>query len=206
MSPGTEPVIPVGAALGAVDDVQLRAVLTTIAMAGNSANLIESSLTGVPAARRDNTSMPLAVGAEVIVATLGKKRGVVVEAGRGGHYRVRVDNLTVSCREDELSVAPPADRKRRGRRSREGPREEHPAVPRAAERIDLHGLTVEAAIARVVDAIDHALRDDADRLEIVHGKGSGRIREAVHRHLATLPVVNSFELDPRNAGVTVVRF
>ncbi|OFW17331.1 MAG: hypothetical protein A3F70_14535 [Acidobacteria bacterium RIFCSPLOWO2_12_FULL_67_14] len=154
--------------------------------------------------------MPLAVGAEVIVATLGKKRGVVVEAGRGGHYRVRIGNVTVSCLEDDLSVPPPAEGKRSKRRSREGrseaSREQQPAAPAMTARIDLHGLTVEAAIALVVDAIDHALRDDADRLDIVHGKGSGRIRKAVHRHLKTLPVVNSFELDPHNAGVTLVRF
>jgi dsDNA-specific endonuclease/ATPase MutS2 len=39
---------------------------------------------------------------------------------------------------------------------------------------------------------------------VVHGKGSGRIRDALHRELAALPVVASFRLDPQNAGVTWV--
>jgi dsDNA-specific endonuclease/ATPase MutS2 len=40
----------------------------------------------------------------------------------------------------------------------------------------------------------------------VHGKGSGRIREALHRRLAALPVVAAFRLDPANAGVTWIYF
>ena len=74
------------------------------------------------------------------------------------------------------------------------------------DRIDLHGLTVDDALARVVEAIDLALRRDTDRLEIVHGKGSGRIRRALHRCLASMPVVAAFRLDQGNAGVTWVYF
>jgi DNA mismatch repair protein MutS2 len=72
--------------------------------------------------------------------------------------------------------------------------------------VDLHGLTVEDALARVVEAIDAALRRGADRLEVVHGRGSGRIRDALHRHLTTMTVVASFRLDPRNPGVTWISF
>jgi DNA mismatch repair protein MutS2 len=72
--------------------------------------------------------------------------------------------------------------------------------------VDLHGLGVEEAIARVVDEIDDALVRGADRIEVVHGKGSGRIRDALHRHLATMPVVAEFGLDQGNPGVTWVRF
>jgi DNA mismatch repair protein MutS2 len=72
--------------------------------------------------------------------------------------------------------------------------------------VDLHGLRVEDAIVRVVTEIDHALRRDADRVEIVHGKGSGRLKEAIHRHLASMPGITTFRLDPRNPGVTWVVF
>ncbi len=143
----------------------------------------------------------------MVVTTLGNKRGVVVEAGRDGHYRVRVDNVIVACRERDLTVPAAGGRKRTRRlppqESREAAAEARPAP---AGRIDLHGLTVEEALARVVDAVDRTLRDGGDRLDILHGKGTGRVRAAVHRYLATLPVVASFELDPANTGVTVVRF
>lgn len=149
--------------------------------------------------------MPFAVGDRVVVLPLGRKQGVVVDAGRGGHYRVRVENATVSCREDDLTAFVPHKKER--------PRVERPPAMTpetetaiAPPRLDLHGLTVEEALARAVEAIDAALRRGADRLEVIHGKGSGRIRQALHRHLETMTVVASFSLDPRNPGVTWVYF
>ena len=152
--------------------------------------------------------MPFAVGARVIVLPLGRKQGVVIDAGRGGHYRVQVGNTAVSCREDDLAAVPEARGTKRARgespaATAPAPRVE-PTTP--APRIDLHGLTVDEALARVVEAIDAALQGDADRLEVVHGKGSGRIRQALHRHLNAMTVVASFSLDPRNPGVTWVHF
>jgi DNA mismatch repair protein MutS2 len=151
--------------------------------------------------------MPLLIGTEVVVLSLGGKKGVVEQAGRGGHYRVRIGNAVVSCREGDLNEVPVARGQTRSRRTRAAPaRTEASTKPPSTDRIDLHGLTVDDALARVVEAIDLALRRDSDRLEVVHGKGSGRIREALHRRLATIPVVASFRLDPKNAGITWVYF
>jgi DNA mismatch repair protein MutS2 len=65
---------------------------------------------------------------------------------------------------------------------------------------------VDEALARVVEEIDRSLLRGADRVEVIHGKGSGRVREAVHRYLASLSVVAAFRMDPRNDGVTWVYF
>jgi DNA mismatch repair protein MutS2 len=151
--------------------------------------------------------MPFSLGSRVILLALGKKRGVVVATGRGGRYRVQVNNTTVSCREHDLAAPPEEDRRAKKAKSqatsaRRGSDES--AAP--ASRIDLHGMTVEEAIVRVVEEIDQALGRGADRVEVVHGKGSGRLRDALHRELAALPVVSSFRLDPRNAGVTWIYF
>jgi len=70
--------------------------------------------------------------------------------------------------------------------------------------VDLHGLTVEEALARLVNEIDRAIMKGADRVEVVHGKGSGRIKHAVHRHLASISAVADFRVDDRNPGVTWV--
>lgn len=151
--------------------------------------------------------MPLPVGAEVVIAAIGNKRGVVVEAGHDGQYRVRVGSVTIACRERDLAVQPAGSKKRGRTRT---PPTAGPGVSTGAGEpagaIDLHGLTVEEAMARVEHAIDHALRRGAERLDVMHGKGTGRIRHALHRLLTTLPVVASFELDPRNAGITRVYF
>ena len=152
--------------------------------------------------------MPFLPGATVVVRPIGNKRGVVIDVGRSGQYRVQVENAVVSCRERDLA-APPAQagkkQKHRGPKPK-APETDAPNPAAPPGRADLHGLTVEEAIAAVDQQMDHALRRGADRLEIVHGKGSGRIREALHRHLATIPAVSAFKLDPRNTGVTWVYF
>jgi DNA mismatch repair protein MutS2 len=145
------------------------------------------------------------VGRDVVVRTLGNKRGVIVEVGRHGQYRVRVGSVTTWCREADLDLSSGAPTKSAGPRRRDATKSERRA-PGPPRRIDLHGLRVDEALARVVDGIDRALLDGADRLEIIHGKGSGRIRDALHEHLASMRVVVSFELDPDNPGVTRVHF
>jgi len=117
-----------------------------------------------------------------------------------------VENATIACRESDLAMAPEPRRTAHARARHQSA----PAATRtpaaAAPRLDLHGATVEEALARLVDAIDAALRQGADRLEAVHGKGSGRLRDALHRHLKTIAVVASFKLDPKNPGVTWIYF
>jgi DNA mismatch repair protein MutS2 len=148
--------------------------------------------------------MPLSIGAAVAVRTLGNKPGVVVETGHSGRYRVRVEQLTVWCHEEDL--APTLERKKKKAERRPSPEAASDAQAASSARVDLHGLRVEEAIARVVTEIDLALRRGSDRVEIVHGKGSGRIKDALHRELASMPVVSAFRLDPRNSGVTWAYF
>ncbi len=149
---------------------------------------------------------PLTPGGEVVVRTFGHKRGVLVAAGRDGRWQVRVGVVTMWCREEDLGM-PPAEKKRRERRgSARDTREGSSEATAPAGRLDLHGLTVEEAMARVLDEIDRTLLRGADRLEVIHGKGSGRIRQELHRRLRGLPVVKAYRLDPANAGVTWVFF
>ena len=145
--------------------------------------------------------MPFGVGAAVIVRTFGNKRGVVTAIGRNARYEVRIDAVTMWCGEEDLAVSE-SRKKSRGHRP-------HGNVPDDVAhpgRVDLHGLVVEDALARVVEEIDRSLLRGADRVEVVHGKGSGRVREALHRQLGTLPVVARFHLDPDNPGVTWIHF
>lgn len=150
--------------------------------------------------------MPLPIGAAVVVRAFGNKRGTVIAIGRDGRYQVRIEGITMWCREEDLT-APTEPRKKKGagdKPPRRGGTEEEPVAPPG--RVDLHGLVVEEALARVVDEIDRSLLRGADRVEVVHGKGTGRIRDALHRQLASMPGVAAFRLDPRNPGVTWVHF
>ena len=153
--------------------------------------------------------MRFSIGDAVVVRTLGNKRGEIIAVSRDERYQLRIEGVRMWCREEDLAVPKePRESKTRSRNTpqRHGDSGEDPGCLAPPGRIDLHGLLVEEALARLVDEINRSLLRGADRVEVVHGKGSGRIRHAVHRHLGSMPVVASFRLDPTNAGVTWVHF
>lgn len=151
--------------------------------------------------------MLFSIGAEVVVRTLRNKRGTIIEAARSGRYRVRVEGITMSCRGEDLAAPPEVKKGKKKSTALAAPKASHEADGEArVGRVDLHGLPVEEGMARVLDEIDRVLRRGAHRMEIVHGKGSGRMRDALHRQLASLSVVAAFKLDPDNPGVTWVYF
>jgi DNA mismatch repair protein MutS2 len=116
--------------------------------------------------------------------------------------------VTTWCREEDLAASKDSRRtkpsKSRPARPKHTKEDRGHAAPHG--RLDLHGLIVEQALAHLTDEIDRSLLRGADRIEVIHGKGSGRIRDAVHRHLASMSVVAEFRVDPANPGVTWAYF
>ncbi len=80
------------------------------------------------------------------------------------------------------------------------------SAPRtASSTVDLHGYSVPDALARVEQALNDAILADLSELRVVHGRSGGRIRTALHEWLRHEPGVRGFEVDPQNAGVTIIR-
>ena len=80
----------------------------------------------------------------------------------------------------------------------------HEARGAASLTLDVHGLTVTQALEAIDAALNDALLRDADELRVIHGRSSGRIRDALHRHVRGLSAVRTARLDPGNAGVTII--
>lgn len=134
---------------------------------------------------------------------LGK--GVVREARSGGWLLIEVKGRSVVL--DDAAVAPLDDQRRRRTKDTaptEAASAPSPDTSAAVREVDLHGLTVEDALARAEQALNDALLADASELRLIHGRSGGRIRAALHRRLGEISAVHAFRLDPRNAGVTVV--
>ncbi|GMQ81632.1 MAG: endonuclease MutS2 [Rhodothermia bacterium] len=73
-------------------------------------------------------------------------------------------------------------------------------------RIDVRGLRVDEAISRVMAHVDRASAASLDRIEILHGKGTGALREAIQDFLPTLDSVSKIEQAPWNEGGAGVTF
>ena len=136
-------------------------------------------------------------------------KGIVCEVRNNGRVLVDVRGRALVVKESEISVLDAGPQSRVRDRTLNKRRARPQAQPDAGDEVrevDLHGLTVEAALARAEQALNEALLADVAELCLIHGRSSGRIRAALHRLLREIPSVREFRLDPRNKGVTLVRF
>ena len=145
------------------------------------------------------------VGASVAVATLGGKTGRVVEMrGRDAVVAVGAMKLTV----------PLKTLKRVSKRALEAVTRLEIAVPLIGDQpdvevkheVDLRGMRVDEADIAVTQAVDAAVRADLGALRIIHGKGTGALRERVAELLSGDKRVRSFRMGAWNeggAGVTI---
>ena len=73
--------------------------------------------------------------------------------------------------------------------------------------LDLHALTVDEALPLLHDYLNDACMAGLKEVRIVHGKGTGTLRQAVMRELKKHPLVKSFRIGGRfegSTGATVV--
>ncbi|HYV96189.1 MAG TPA: Smr/MutS family protein [Gemmatimonadaceae bacterium] len=147
-------------------------------------------------------SETVAIGTVVEVATLGGRTGRVVD--------VRGDDAVVAVGAVKLTL--PLGSLRASSRPLPAPTEtvalagdmpEHDARPE----VDVRGVRAAEVDELVMAAIDSAVRADLRTLRIIHGKGTGVLRERVADMLGKDVRVKSFRLGAWNeggAGVTVV--
>ena len=75
--------------------------------------------------------------------------------------------------------------------------------------IKLIGKTTDEAIALLDKYLDDAYIAHLSSVRIVHGKGTGALRNAVHNHLKKMKNIKSFhiaEYGEGDAGVTIAEF
>lgn len=171
---------------------------------GLAAEAVESLFAEAPRFEEEEPAAegPIAVGGQVRHIGLGWQ-GMLdkLEAGRA---EVLVKGKRVRCRPEELAPAGPAPKgptkltpvpAPRGERSRD--LDESAAV---APEINLIGQRVEPALEELDSYIDRALLAARKEVRVVHGHGSGRLRQAVREHLRSHRGVTSIRSGAPNEG------
>lgn len=131
--------------------------------------------------------------------------GRILEIRDDGKALVVAGNVKLVVASDELTPAP-------GARAEPGrPRRCSEPAARSAGRfeIDLRGMRADEAEAITLSALDSAVLEDLPSLRIIHGMGTGVLRDVVRRILTEDRRVSRFGFAPPNqggVGVTVAEF
>jgi len=144
------------------------------------------------------------IGQTVLVTTFGAEgivRGVsgndVDVEIRGKRMRVKIESLRIAGA-TAASGSKGSGRAERSVRAESGA--PGPGLPSATRELVLIGSTVDDAIARAEKFLDQALLNDEKRLRVVHGHGTGRLRDGLRAFLKAHPLVASVAPAPDNEG------
>ena len=154
-------------------------------------------------ARQGLLPYPVPQIGDMVQTPFGK--GLVRAVRNNGRFLVDVGGRAMVIPEADISPIEVRKRKAAASAPPTASSSDQPSAPKSHADVDLHGLTVEEALARAEDALNEALIADCAELRLIHGRSGGRIRAALHRRLREMPSVRGFGLDPRNPGVTIVK-
>jgi DNA mismatch repair protein MutS2 len=137
-------------------------------------------------------------GESVFVVSL-KRRGTVQAApARSGEVEVQVGALKLRVSTDDLRRLPGGEAAAPlGPSSGEGGFEK---TLRVSATLDLRGLRAEDAIQELDKYLDDATLAGLAQVTVIHGKGTGALRQAVRDHLSRHPEVASFRLGGESEG------
>jgi DNA mismatch repair protein MutS2 len=156
----------------------------------------------------------LAVGGTVRHRGLGWTG--VLEKLEDGRAEVVVRGKRVRCRPEELAPSGPENRAARKERERET--RTVPGLPvrsggdieeSVSPEINLIGMRVEPALEQLDSYLDQALLASRKEVRVIHGHGSGRLRQAVREHLRGhrgIAGIRSGAPNEGGDGATVVTF
>ena len=187
-------------ARGAVDDAAAREArrLVEEGIVEQGQALEESEAAG----QRGSGAEVLEVGTAVRLETGGT--GEVIEIRSDGKVVIAAGAIRMVA--DPSSVSVISKREQRKTRSDAAPL---PRGPAAHLEIDLRGMTGDEAETATVAAVDAAVLADQPYLRIIHGMGTGAVRERVRRVVSKDRRISRYGFAPRNqggTGVTIVEF
>ncbi len=149
------------------------------------------------------------VGSRVRLTGSNSGKGTVVEL-RDDRAVVEVGALRLEARVADLEMLAPVTRGAKARDRREAAPSSNwfDAMPDARTEVDLRGLRVDEVDLELVRALDAAVLGELGELRVIHGKGTGAVRERVRELLEGDTRVEAFRhglAGEGGAGVTVVR-
>jgi DNA mismatch repair protein MutS2 len=151
----------------------------------------------------DTSELPIEVGAKVRLLSNPGQVGDVISL-KGNDAEVVFGSMTMKLKTDKLQRISNAEA-RKEKRSIE--RTSTYFDEQFAHRIDLRGLYGDEGVLKVEKFLSDAASHSVDKVEIIHGMGTGALGKKIQQSLKAHPLVKSFRYGEPNeggAGVTIV--
>lgn len=184
-------------------------------------NKLNSSIDKLSSIETDNSannfktlsSADITVGMEVMCKNFNAKGTVLSLPNRSNEVRVQIGALTTNVKLSDLLLL---NASKESSSKPSGSAHKHSNVTfsnnkaqNVASEINVIGLTVDQALPIVDKYLDDCYMANLETARIVHGKGTGRLRDGIHSFLNKNPHVKSYRMGTYGEGemgVTVVSF
>ena len=160
-----------------------------------------------PQVQRPEPTRDILIGDTVELLKLGTKASVIA-INKDGTYQLQAGILKLSAKKDEIYLL-----------EQENPYKEKHVRPVHSGRemkmtatvseVDLRGMDTIEAVCVLERYMDEAMRSNLSSVRIIHGKGTGAVRAAVHQALKKNKFVKKFRLGQYGEGedgVTIAEF
>ena len=172
-----------------------------------SLNEMESKIRATQAKEeRPAPKRSIMIGDTVELLKLGTKASVIA-INKDGTYQLQAGIMKVNARADEIYLLENENPyKAKGRPAHSGREMKTTAM---SSEVDLRGMDAVEAICVLDNYLDAAMRSNLGSVRIIHGKGTGVLRNAVHQSLKRNKFVKKFRLGVYGEGedgVTIAEF
>ena len=172
-----------------------------------SLNELEASICSQqPKQERPEPKRGVLVGDTVEILKLGSKASVIA-INKDGTYQLQAGVLKMTVKPSEVYLLENENPyKTKGRPAHSGREMKMSAM---SSEVDLRGMDAVEAICALSLYLDSAMRSNLPSVRIIHGKGTGTLRAAVHQELKKNKYVKSYRLGVYGEGedgVTIAEF
>ena len=151
-----------------------------------------------PQKERPESTRDILIGDTVELLKLGT-RASVIAINKDGTYQLQAGILKMTAKKDEIYLLEQSNPyvEKKARPAHSGREMKLSAM---ASEIDLRGMDTIEAVCVLERYMDEAMRSNLKSVRIIHGKGTGAVRAAVHQSLRKTKYVKSFRLGAYGEG------
>ncbi|MBO5369205.1 MAG: endonuclease MutS2 [Clostridia bacterium] len=146
------------------------------------------------------------LGQDVELVSMHQTGSVMTLPDAKGNFQVRVGIMKLTVNLKDVRIKSEPGEKKKQKKTPSGDQSFSKTMSLSSE-LDVRGETVESAVMLIDKFLDDAILSSLGQVRIIHGKGTGLLRQGIHSYLKRLSYVKSYRLGvfgEGDSGVTVV--